>query len=121
MGKNRVDRFKWNDDDQELVPDTNPVSPHSTPQTKGLVGWSYCARTPARDFFLAYFEKDCLNRGMIRGATPRATYQADRFDARPGQWSPADTSRLTANVWGWITPPNFPSRNDWGLKLARIK
>jgi hypothetical protein len=23
----------------------------------------------------------------------------------------------TANVWGWITVPDFPAENDWGLKL----
>jgi len=28
---------------------------------------------------------------------------------------------LTANVWGWITLPDFPSQNDWGLKLTLVK
>jgi len=27
---------------------------------------------------------------------------------------------LTANVWGWITLPDFPSHNDWGLKLTTV-
>lgn len=102
---------------QELVPDANLVSPNSTPQTKGYVGWAYCARTPARDFFLAYFEKNCPNRTLIRGAQPFATYQSQWFDPRTGQWSKAGSGQFKANVWGWITVPDFPSENDWGLKL----
>jgi Protein of unknown function (DUF4038)/Domain of unknown function (DUF5060) len=106
---------------QELVPDANLVSPNSTPQTKGYVGWAYCARTPARDFFLAYFEKDCPNHSLIRGALPYATYTAEWFDPRTGQWSKAGAGLLKANVWGWVTVPDFPSENDWGLKLTLSK
>jgi len=102
---------------QDLVPDANLVSPNATPQSKGFLGWAYCARTPAQDFFLAYFEKDCPGRSMMRGAVPFAAYKADWFDPRTGQWSPAGAGRLVANVWGWITLPDFPSQNDWGLKL----
>ncbi|MGD0410994.1 MAG: DUF5060 domain-containing protein [Verrucomicrobiota bacterium] len=103
---------------QDLVPDANLVSPNATSQSKGFLGWAFCARTPARDFFLAYFEKDCPNKSMMRGAIPNAAYKADWFDPRAGQWSPAGAGRLTANVWGWITLPDFPSPNDWGLKLT---
>ena len=106
---------------QDLVPDANLVSPNSTPQTKGFVGWAYCARTPAKDFFLAYFERDCPNKSMVRGAISRATYKTDWFDPRTGEWSRAGSGRLTANVWGWITLPDFPSQNDWGLKLTLVK
>ena len=104
---------------QDLVPDANLVSPNSTPQTKAYVGWAYCARTPAKDLFLAYFEKDCPNKSMIRGAISRATYKANWFDPRTGQWSRAGS--LTANVWGWITVPDFPSSNDWGFKVTLVK
>ena len=104
---------------QDLVPDANLVSPNSTPQTKAYVGWAYCARTPAKDLFLAYFEKDCPNKSMIRGAISRATYKANWFDPRTGQWSRAGS--LTANVWGWITLPDFPSSNDWGFKVTLVK
>jgi hypothetical protein len=100
---------------QELVPDANLVSPSQTHITKGYAGWAYCARTPARDYFLAYFEKECPARSMIRGALPNATYQAQWFDPRSGQWT--KTESLKANVWGQITLPDFPSDNDWGLKL----
>ncbi len=103
---------------QDLVPDANLVSPNATPQSKGFLGWAYCARTPAQDFFLAYFEKGCPGRSMMRGAVPFAAYKADWFDPRTGQWSPAGAGRLAANVWGWITLPDFPAQNDWGLKLT---
>ncbi len=106
---------------QELVPDANLVSPNSTAQTKSYAGWAYCARTPARDFFLAYFEKGCPNRSLVRGAVPQATYTAEWFDPRAGQWSKAGNGRLKANVWGWITLPDFPADNDWGLKLKLEK
>ncbi len=104
---------------QELVPDANLISPSQNHLTKGFLGWAYCARTPARDFFLIYFEKDCQSRSMIRGASPFATYEAEWFDPRSGQWSKAGGGLLKANVWGWITVPEFPGADDWGLKLKR--
>ena len=106
---------------QELVPDANLVSPHSTALTKGYVGWAYCARTPTRDFFLAYFEKNCPQRSIIRGATPNTSYQAQWFDPRTGEWSKAGPGALKSNVWGWITLPEFPSENDWGFKLSAAR
>lgn len=106
---------------QDLVPDANLVSPSETHVTKGFTGWAYCARTPDRDFFLAYFEQDYRAHGMIRGAQPQATYQAQWFDPRTGEWSKAGNGLLKANVWGWIQLPDFPSDDDWGLKLALVK
>jgi hypothetical protein len=102
----------------DLVPDANLVSPSETHLTKGFVGWAYCARTPDKTFFLAYFEKDCPNHSMIRGASPQTTYRAEWFDPRTGQWSKAGDGRLKANVWGWIILPDFSSNDDWGLKLV---
>ena len=106
---------------QDLVPDANLVSPSETHETKGYVGWAYCTRTPEKDFFLAYFEKDCPKQSLIRGALPHASYQAQWFDPRTGQWSKAGNGVLKANQWGWITVPDFPSDNDWGLKLTLEK
>jgi hypothetical protein len=106
---------------QELVPDSNLISPSETHTAKGFLGWAYCARTPARDFFLAYFEKDYPAGGMFRGASPSATYKAEWFDPRTGQWSKAGNGLLRANVWGWIIVPDFPSDNDWALKLTLEK
>jgi hypothetical protein len=106
---------------QDLVPDANLVSPSETSVTKGFTGWAYCARTPAEDFFLAYFEKDYPAHGMIRGALPQSNYRAQWFDPRTGQWSQAGNGVLKANQWGWITVPDFPSADDWGLKLTLAK
>jgi hypothetical protein len=103
---------------QDLVPDANLVSPSETHLTKGFLGWAYCARTPDKSFFLAYFEKDCPDRSMIRGALPQTTYQAEWFDPRTGHWSKAGNGTVKANVWGWIVLPDFPSNDDWGLKLT---
>jgi hypothetical protein len=103
---------------QDLVPDANLVLPSETHVTGGFTGWAYCARTPDQKFFLVYFEKDCPNKSIIRGAVPFATYQAQWFNPRTGEWSKAGTGVLKANVWGWITLPDFPSNDDWGLKLT---
>ena len=103
---------------QDLVPDANLVSPSETHLTKGFAGWAYCARAPDKTFFLAYFEKGCPDYTRIRGAMPRATYQAEWFDPRTGQWSKVGSGRLKANWWGWIELPGFPSDDDWGLKLV---
>jgi hypothetical protein len=102
----------------ELVPDANLVSPSETQVTKGYTGWAYGARTPDKTFFLAYFEKDCPDHSTIRGALPQTTYSAEWFDPRTGRCSKAGDGRLKANVWGWIVLPNFPSNDDWGLKLT---
>lgn len=101
---------------QNLVPDANLVSPNKTPLVRGYTGWAYCARTPGRDLFLAYFEKGCPNKSVIRGALPRMIYQAEWFDPRQGEWS--KVGRLEADAWGRIELPDFPSDNDWGLKLS---
>jgi len=52
---------------QDLVPDANLVSPNKTHVTHGYEGWAYCARTPDKSLFLAYFEKGCP-RSLIRSA-----------------------------------------------------
>ena len=101
----------------DLVPDANLVTPNATHETKGFVGWAYCARTPARDYFLVYFEKGCPTTSRIRGAQLKATYDAQWFDPRTGRWSQAGDGHVTSNQWGWIDVPAFPSDDDWGLKL----
>ena len=56
---------------------------------------------------------------MIRGAVSKGEYKAEWFDPRTGEWSKAGDGLLKANVWGCVTVPDFPSDNDWGLKLTR--
>jgi hypothetical protein len=104
---------------EDLVPDANLVSPNKTSVVRGYVGWAYCARTVARDFFLAYFEKGCPNKSVIRGALPTTAYEAGWFNPRDGNWSAAGS--LKADVWGRIELPSFPSDADWGLKLRSFR
>ena len=106
---------------QELVPDANLVLPHATQVIKGYTGWAYCARTPAKDFFLAYFEKGCPAANVIRGAVPYATYQCQWFDPRTGGWSKPSEPTVKANNSGRIDLPGLPSDDDWGLKLVLDK
>ena len=102
-----------------LVPDANLVQPNSTHVTKGYSGWAYCARTPAKDLFLVYFERDCPNQSVVRRALPKTEYQAQWFNPRQGTWQPVDGGVLKSDQWGQITVPAFPSADDWGLKLKR--
>jgi len=102
---------------QELVPDAELVIPNSTHVTKGYSGWAYCARTPQKDLFLVYFERDCREQSVVRRALPKTDYHAEWFDPRNGTWQSAGT--LKSDNWGQITVPNFPSANDWGLKLKK--
>jgi hypothetical protein len=104
---------------QYLVPDADFVSPSKTALVRGYVGWSYCARTPDKSFFLAYFEKGCPNKSVVRSALPNAIYQAQWFDPRDGRWLPVGNGTVKADLWGRIELPDFPSENDWGLKLVR--
>jgi hypothetical protein len=103
---------------QELVPDANLVVPHQDHAFKGYQGWAYCARTPVKDFFLAYFEKGCPNHSIIRGAANYGTYELHWFNSRNGEWTKASTV-LKANNSGRIELADFPSDEDWGLKLLQ--
>jgi hypothetical protein len=100
---------------QDLVPDADLVLPHQTQTIKGYTGWAYCARTPAQDFFLAYFEKGCP-KSTVRGGIPYGTYQLRWFNPRTGQWTENPVA-LKANNSGRIELPEFPTDDDWGLKL----
>lgn len=102
---------------QDLVPDSNLVSPSRTHHTRGFDGWAYCARTREKDFFLVYFEKGCP-QSRIRGALPERKYAARWFDPRTGEWSPAGPGTLSADPNGVIPLPNLPREDDWGLSLV---
>ena len=109
---------------QDLIPATNSVSPNQSSGPKTNVGWAYCARTPARDLFLLYFEKDCPH-AVVAEVMPNARYAAQWFNPRTGDWVDAETTHLTGNVEGRIKTPNFPgggalSLVDWALKLKQI-
>jgi hypothetical protein len=102
---------------QELVPDADLVSPNKTHVTHGYEGWAYCARTPDKSIFLAYFEKGCP-RSQIRSARPLSAYRAQWFDPRAGVLRDAGKGTVLSNSTGVIHLPDFPSDADWGLRLV---
>jgi hypothetical protein len=108
---------------QHLVPKVNLLLPNKSGKKNDWLQWAYCARTPEKDLFLLYFEKDC-NRATLSGALPDAEYKASWFNPRTGQWTEAGT--LTADSAGKIVLPSFPGNlektdTDWGLKLTLVK
>ncbi len=102
---------------QDLVPDSDLVSPNKTHDVRAYEQWAYCARTPDREIFLAYFEKGCP-RGQIRGANLNSTYRAEWFDPRTGTYRDAGNGKLNSSVIGVIQLPDLPSNTDWGLRLT---
>src|ERR1035438_10472998 len=70
---------------QELVPLADLISPNKTHDIRSYEGWAYCARTPDKNVFLAYFEKGCP-RSQVRGARLNSVYRAEWFDPRKGAW-----------------------------------
>jgi hypothetical protein len=102
---------------QELEPNADLASPNKNTDLRSYEGWAYCARTPDRNAFLAYFEKSAP-RAQIRGAIPYATYRAQWFDPRDGTWRDAGNGVLRASAIGVLNLPNTPADNDWGLRLT---
>ena len=102
---------------QELVPLADLVSPNKTHDTLSYDGWAYCARTPDKNIFLAYFEHGCP-RSQIRGARLNSTYRAQWFNPRDGTWLDVADGRVRASKIGVIQLPESPADTDWGLKLV---
>ena len=100
---------------QSLVPRTDLVYPHQTPEVEGNRGWAYCACTPERDLFMLYFEWGAA-QPTLRDARRLATYEARWFNPRTGGWT--DAGELTADAWREIDLPGLPSEEDWALKLT---
>jgi Putative collagen-binding domain of a collagenase len=95
------------------------VSPDKTPIIRGYEGWAYCARTPDKAIFLAYFEKGCPP-SQIRGARLHSIYRAEWFDPRTGAWSDAGSGEIESSQIGIMMLPPFPADADWGLRLTYI-
>ena len=104
---------------QELVPDADLVSPNKTHETLSYEGWAYCARTPDKNIFLAYFEKGCP-RSHVRAARPLSVYRAQWFDPRNGTFHDAGSGTAQSSSVGVIELPEFPGDNDWGLRLVYV-
>ena len=101
---------------QELVPLADLVSPNKSHDVLSYEGWAYCARTPDKNIFLAYFENGCP-QSEIRGAKLNSVYSAQWFNPRNGTWMEAGNGKLTSSEIGIIELPKFPENVDWGLKL----
>ena len=101
---------------RDLVPDADLVSPDKNHDLLSYDGWAYCARTPDKSVFLAYFEKG-MPKAQIRGAKLNAKYRAQWFDPRIGKWLDVGNGSLQSGVTGMIQLPEFPGDTDWGLKL----
>ena len=103
---------------QELEPMADLVSPNKTNDVLSYEGWAYCARTPDKNIFLAFFEKGCL-QSDIRGARLNSVYRAQWFSPRDGTWTDVNINngRLTSSNIGIIKLPPLPEEVDWGLKL----
>lgn len=102
---------------QELQPMADLVSPNKTHSILSYEGWAYCARTPDKAIFMAFFEPGCP-QSQIRGARLNAVYRADWFDPRSGRWIPVNGGRLASSKIGIIKLPPLPEGKDWGLKLV---
>ena len=102
---------------EELAPNADLVSPDKDHNLLSYDGWAYCARTPDKSIFLAYFEKG-VPRAQIRGAKLNAKYRAQWFDPRTGVWQDAGGGVLQSGPTGIIQLPEFPGDADWGLKLV---
>ena len=99
---------------RELVPDSDLVSPNKSGLPLAYEGWAFCARTPARDLFLIYFEKG-NEPGYLRGTRHDAAYAATWFDPRQGQW--IDAGEWRSDELECIDLPALPTDDDWALKL----
>jgi hypothetical protein len=102
---------------QELVPLADLVFPNKTHDIFSYEGWAYCARTPDKNIFLAYFEKGCP-QSQIRGARLNSFYSAQWFDPRNGKWINVGDGTVAASNTGIIKLPELPTNEDWGLKLV---
>lgn len=99
-----------------LEPKAELVMPNKSGPDFSYYGWAYCARTPERDLFLVYFEKDAPLAANLRGAVPAGTYVPRWFDPRDGVWLAAGEP-ITVQPSSVLALPERPDERDWGLML----
>jgi hypothetical protein len=100
---------------EDLEPDADLVSPDKNYDLKSYEGWAYCARTPDKKIFLAYFEVG-MPKAQIRGALLNADYRVLWFDPRNGSWKDAGVVR--SSTTGTLDVPDYPTKDDWALKFV---
>lgn len=103
----------------ELEPASELLMPNKSGPDISYFGWSYCARTPDRDLFLVYFEKDTPMAAKLRGVRVGDKYRPAFFDPRRGEWL-AQGDVLTVPDSAILPLPERPDSSDWGLMLERV-
>ena len=102
----------------ELEPDAELVVPNKTGPGFSYKGWSYCARTPDRSWFMLYFEADAPMEAKLRGVVAGEQYRPRFFDPRSGQWGePGEI--ITVPRSSVLPLPARPDTGDWGMMLER--
>ena len=104
---------------RQLEPMADLVMPNKAGPDFAYHGWSYCARTPDRSWFMLYFEDQAPSEAKLRGVDVGAKYRPRFFDPRSGQWGePGDV--LTVPRSSVLVLPQRPDTQDWGLMLERV-
>ena len=103
----------------ELEPDAELVVPNKSGPGFSYKGWSYCARTADRSWFMLYFEADAPVEARLRGVAAGTRYRPRFFDPRSGGWSePGEIIEVPRSS---VLPlPPRPDSADWGMMLERI-
>lgn len=99
---------------QDLVPDSELVSPNKSGEHMGYRGWAFCAATPSKDYALIYLESECPPI-TIRGFKPSTTYNLSSFDTQIGTWKEAGT--VTTDQFGRAPLTTEKQVLDIGYKL----
>ncbi|HEY5465775.1 MAG TPA: DUF4038 domain-containing protein, partial [Clostridia bacterium] len=105
----------------ELIPDSELVTPNKSGDPLAYHGWAYCARTPDYDTLLLYFEIHCP-KAEVRGLEYNTTYELLWFDPRNGKWvEDKQVKTVTTDFRCRIQLPDFPDEYDWGMMLKKVK
>lgn len=99
---------------QHLIPASDSLAPNSNSLTRGYDGWAFAARSPERDWYLIYFEKDAQQAAILNAPRLRK-WRARWFNPRTGAWSDAGILETDANHK--ILLPALPDASDWALSL----
>lgn len=104
---------------RQLEPKAELVFPNKSGPDFSYYGWSYCARTPEKDFFLVYFENESKLEASLRGVITGARYRPTWFDPREGKWlAPGEPIAVAPS--SVLTLPQRPDGRDWGLMVELV-
>ncbi|MDB5623478.1 MAG: hypothetical protein JWR39_2041 [Devosia sp.] len=104
---------------RQLEPLAELVMPNKAGPDFAYHGWSYCACTPDRSWFMLYFEDQAPLEAKLRGVQLGARYQPRFFDPRSGAWGDAGAI-IEVPRSSVLTLPPRPDLQDWGLMLQQV-